>query len=290
MIRRLLPVLLLVLQPSVATAADMPSALKLGYDIHVGGILLGRMTLETILADGRYRIAVGARANDLLDRLVHWSYVAEATGRLDGGPPAAGGVAPGEFRSVRTLRDKRWVAALDYDAPGSAPRHLQVPPQSAEDENAVPAEQRPGTLDILSASVAIARATEANGGTCAAQTPVFDGRRRFDVVATPIGDRDLEPSGYSIFKGRAIGCRVDVVPVAGFRPARRNEMNFWTATEDGKPRGFDLWLGRPAPGDPLVPVRMEAKELFYTRVLGHLAAVDRTAPDLGLKLERPPSP
>lgn len=270
--RALLLALAIAAAPSPAHASG-DAGLTLGYDIHVGGLKLGRMTLETRVEGDRYRVAVGARAADLLDRLVRWSYTAEAAGRFT----PEGGVAPDRFSSDRTLRDRRWTARLDYDAAGR-PTHTHVPPQSAEDEAAVPPEQRPGTVDLLSASAAIARAAEAKGGVCAARVPVYDGRRRYDVVASPAGERAIAAGRYGVFSGTAIGCRIEIHPVAGFRQARRNETDFWTVDPSGQPRGFDLWLGRPAPGDPLVPVRMEARELFYTRVIGHLAAIDRPEP------------
>lgn len=272
----LLAAVLLAAPPAVGIAAPEHApgrALALGYDVHVGGLRLGRMTLETRLHEGRYGITVGAKAADLLDRLVRWSYIAEAEGRLIDG----GGVTPTAFRSERSLRDRRWSVRLDYDAEGR-PTHIQVPPASKEDEDAVPPGLRPGTVDLLSAAVAIARTAEANGDTCEARIPVYDGRRRYDVVARPTGSRTLTPGSLGIFGGTAIGCRIEIHPVAGFRVARRNETNFWTIAPDGRPRAFDLWLGRPAPGDPLVPVRMEARELFYTRVVGHLAAIERQLP------------
>ncbi|WP_162937336.1 DUF3108 domain-containing protein [Indioceanicola profundi] len=256
---------------ALLTLSALPAAaetLRLGYDVYVGGISLGRMTLETELADDRYHVAVGARANDLLDRLVHWSYTAEANGALSG--PA--GVAPDRFTSLRTLRNRKWEAVLDYS--GDTVTHHQTPPQSEEDENAVPPELRPGTVDLLSASVAIALSAEASGGSCEARVPVFDGRRRYDVLAEPGKNRQLKKNSYNAYEGEAIGCRIEIDPVAGFRQARRGNDDFWTIPRDGSRRGFDLWLGRPQEGGPLVPVRLEARELFYADIIGHLATIE----------------
>lgn len=256
---------------ALLTLTTMPAAadtLRLGYDVYVGGVKLGRMSLETELAADQYRIEVGARANDLLNRLVNWSYSAEAEGALAG----EHGVAPDRFRSVRTLRNRNWEAVLDYS--GDTVTHSQTPPQSAEDENAVPPEDRPGTVDLLSASVAIARAAELAGDTCKARVPVFDGRRRYDVVAAPARDRKLKKNSYNAYEGPALGCRIEIDPVSGFRQARRENDDFWTVPRDGSRRGFDMWLGRPQADGPLVPVRLEAREMFYADIIGHLASVE----------------
>ncbi|MBB6249717.1 DUF3108 domain-containing protein [Nitrospirillum iridis] len=253
-----------------------PHHLRLGYDVYVGGIKMGRMTLETETDGGGYRVKVAADAGDLLARLIKWSYTAEAEGQFGG----VNGVAPRHFHSLRTLRDKSWDATLEYATPygtgETAVTFTQTPPPSTDDANAVPPEKRPGTVDLLSAATAISRHAEA--GSCASRLPVYDGRRRYDVVMENRPSRHIEKSDYTVFSGEAIGCRVSILPVAGFQQAGRGTQNFWTAAPDGKPRGFDLWVGRPVPGGPVVPVRLEAGELFFTHVVGHLAQVDVLPP------------
>ncbi|WP_083901579.1 DUF3108 domain-containing protein [Azospirillum sp. B4] len=263
--------------PLDARAADAPPQhLRLGYDVYVGGLKMGRMTLETEISGPNYRVTVAAEAGDLLARLIKWSYTAEADGQFGG----VNGVAPRHFHSLRTLRDKTWDATLAYAAPygttQTAVTFTQTPPPSADDVNAVPPDQRPGTVDLLSAAAAISR--HAESGTCTSRLPVYDGRRRYDVLMEDRPARRIEKSDYTVFEGEAIGCRVSILPVAGFRPASRGSQNFWTAAPDGKPRGFDLWIGRPLPGGPVVPVRLEAGELFFTHVIGHLAQVEVLPP------------
>ncbi|TWB47003.1 DUF3108 domain-containing protein [Nitrospirillum viridazoti] len=262
--------------PLSAHAAETPQHLRLGYDVYVGGLKMGRMTLETEIKGEDYRVTVAADAGDMLARLIKWSYTAEADGRFGG----VNGVAPRHFHSLRTLRDKRWDATLSYAAPygthDTAVTFTQTPPPSPDDANAVPPDQRPGTVDLLSAAVAISR--HAEGGDCASRLPVYDGRRRYDVLMESRPRRHIEKSDYTVFDGDAIGCHVAILPVAGFQPAGRGSQNFWTAAPDGKPRGFDLWVGRPIPGGPVVPVRLEAGELFFTHVIGHLVQVDVLPP------------
>ncbi|WP_157999411.1 DUF3108 domain-containing protein, partial [Nitrospirillum viridazoti] len=141
--------------PLSAHAAETPQHLRLGYDVYVGGLKMGRMTLETEIKGEDYRVTVAADAGDMLARLIKWSYTAEADGRFGG----VNGVAPRHFHSLRTLRDKRWDATLSYAAPygthDTAVTFTQTPPPSPDDANAVPPDQRPGTVDLLSAAVAI---------------------------------------------------------------------------------------------------------------------------------------
>jgi len=247
-----------------------PGTLKLGYDIYVGGLYLGRMTLNTRIDGDTYHLAVGAEANDLISAFVSWSYTAEAEGRFVGDT----GVQPSRFASDRSLRDRRWTARLDYDARGNV-TPSDDPPMSAEKRAEVPEDMRDGTMDLLSASAAIARAVDAAGGRCKARVPVYDGRRRYDVVAEPKKDRTIQRSRYSAYEGTGIGCAISIDPKAGFRKAKRRNDDFWTIPRDGERRGFTLYLGRPAPGDPLVPVRLEADELFYAEIIGHLADIER---------------
>jgi hypothetical protein len=267
--KRLLPRLLataLLLAPGSALAETY----ALGYDVYVGGVRLGRMTLETEREGDAYRVGVGAKPNDLINALVKWSYAAESSGAI-GGPA---GVTPQRFEARRSARGRDWSTGLEY-GPGGAVTPRWDPAPSEEDATAVPPDQRTGTIDLLSASAVLSLAAEAQGGSCAARVPVYDGRRRFDVVGVPAGKRRIEKSDYTVFEGEAWGCRVEIHPVAGFRKAKGKGDDFWTVAPDGKPRSFMLWLARPDADGPVVPVRLEAKEVFYANILGHLVSVER---------------
>lgn len=265
--RHLLPLILALTLSAAPAAAE---TLRLGYDVHVGGVRLGRMSLETSVEGGRYRIGVAAKPGGLLGKLVKWTYAAESAGRV-GGPA---GVSPERFESTRTLRGKRFQAGLAYRPDGTVlPSH--DPPQSEEDAAAVPPEHRPGTVDLLSASAAVSLSAEAAGDRCGTRVPVYDGRRRYDVVAAATEPRRIGKSDEDAFVGEAQGCRVEIHPVSGFRKAKGRGDSFWTIAADGKPRHLDLWLGRPVPGGPLVPVRLEADDVFYADIVGRLVSVER---------------
>jgi hypothetical protein len=233
---------------AAALLAASPAAagsIEIGFAVYGSGIHLANGTFAIERGDGRYETRIEARGTRLVDLLTGWSYVAEAEGRL-----TAAGLAPETFRAERRLRRKHEVRRMRWDETGEV-EVVDVPPQSAEDAAAVPAEFRPGTIDPLSALFAVATALGPDG--CSGDLPVFDGRRRYDILARNDGTDTLEVSRLTRYSGPADRCEVTLRPVAGFE-GDRDEGAFF---EYGAERTATVWHAPAGPDGETVPVRLQ---------------------------------
>jgi hypothetical protein len=239
-------------------------AMKLDYDIYAGGLFLVSGEMKLDLGRDRYAAGVVAKGGRLVDLLSRWSYTASAGGRVENGVH----VAPEEFRSFRSQRKRKRALNMDYDKAGNVSITAE-PPQSELSANAVAPEFRPGTLDPVSAMVGVI----ATGGTsgCAGTFPVFDGRRRYDVIVTSNGTDTLQKSSRNMHAGAAEKCTILLRPVAGFERDQDEEDFF----RYGVDRTATAWFAKPLAGEPPVPVRIQV-DLEWVSVVMNLVSATET--------------
>jgi hypothetical protein len=92
-------------------------------------------------------------------------------------------------------------------------REAHAPPFTPKPDKLVTAEQKRGAVDPLNAGVL---AILANGSSCNQTLPVFDSKRRFDVIIAPAGQGRLKPSEIPGAEGDAQICSVVTRPIAGY--------------------------------------------------------------------------
>jgi hypothetical protein len=111
---------------------------------------------------------------------------------------------------------------------------------------------------LLRVSHAVAR-----GGACAQRVPVFDGRRRYDLLFSDLGARELTPSDYSLYAGPAQLCRIRQERIGGF------EVN-----ADDKDRADEgtVWIAAVLPDTLPIPVRIEFQSSWGRSIL-HLVEI-----------------
>jgi hypothetical protein len=238
-------------------------AMKLDYDIYAGGLFLVSGQMKLYLDRDRYSAGVEAKGGRLVDLLSRWSYKASADGRVENGVQ----VSPEEFRSFRNLRKRKRALNMDYDKAGNVAVKAE-PPQSELAANAVAPEFRPNTLDPVSAMVGVIAAGNTTG--CAGTFPVFDGRRRYDVVVTSNGIDTLQKSSRNMHAGEAEKCTILLHPVAGFERDRDEEDFF----RYGVDRTATAWFAKPLAGGPPVPVRIQVDLEWISVVMNLVEATD----------------
>jgi len=231
---------------------DVPleSGLRLEYEGYFGGLHVGSARAVLEREGPRYRVSAEARARGLLEWFSEWRGQAETRGRLsDEDVRNAAKLAPkpamhrnrGEWQG-----DPRW-SVLSYDAQGRISKAEGSPPD--EDElTPIPEGTTQNTIDPISAIVAVAEVLD-EGGRCEAELRLYDGRRRYNVQLTDEGERTFAPNAYTIFDGAARACRIEIERIGGFRVDRSKYAE--TA------RDRIVYVGRPIPGGPAVPVRVE---------------------------------
>lgn len=245
-------------------ATGVSTDMDLGYTVYAGGLPLVRASLTLDLSPERYSADFSAQGSRIVDFLTRWSFEAEAEGMV-----ATGAVAPQRYHSDRRIRGKRQTGTLVYDEDGRVEASAD-PPRSREDTNAVPAELRPETVDPLSAAVALIHGM-AETGRCAGTIPVYDGRRRYDIVASGGEHEHLGASSYALYEGPAMRCDIRLVPVAGFKAGDGSD--FWDGNGPADRRRASVWLAQPRPAAPPVPVRILADSAIGPLII-HLTDVN----------------
>lgn len=249
-----------------AAAQDERPALGLDYGLYVGGLQALDFSTRVELSQARYDIRFQARTDGFIARL--FPFVMEARSR---GVRADGRLRPQRYQTANRWGsdgDKRWVA-LDYPkgaGTGEVVPVVAAQPLSEQDDRAiVPQPARQATVDPISAIYGLVINAEAG---CGGRREIFDGRRRYNIVAEDRGNATLEPSDYAVYDGPARLCRLTVEMVEGF----------WTKYDmkDRYPDTIDVWMARVADGLPPLPVRLEA-ETMLGGLRVHLTGVRRGA-------------
>lgn len=230
-----------------AANADPAAGMALDYRLYVGG--LHALSLTTRLgSDGEadnYHMAVSARTDGLVARIVEASYVAEVSGMA-----VNGSVLPARFRGTSNDEDEgeRSVTLTWTD---SLPAVTFDPADEAPD-TPLGDDLIDGTVDPTSAVLTLMQ-TLAASGSCEARIRVFDGKRRYDMVSRHGGDWLLKATDYNAYGGPAAECVVAIERLAGFRKRRLAQRY---------PSEFSIYLGRVREDLPPVPVRLHTSNLF----------------------------
>jgi hypothetical protein len=248
---------------AAAARADVPAPARLGYEVYFGGLQALALQVDVDLSDARYRVALSAHTEGVIDWLFGWTAQARSEGQV-----TEGAVRPLRHGAEAQWHGNRRTVALTFHDDGTIAAAVEP---SAEDDEREPvtAAQTAGALDPISAVLLAMRSLAAHG-SCAQRLKVFDGRRRFDLVFSDGGKADLKPTEYGSFSGAATVCLFEYVRVAGFqKPGGR-----WGNPRD-EARVYRAWLAPVLPGLPPVPVRIEVEGTFGSLVV-HL--VDARAP------------
>jgi len=247
-----------------ATAfADDGATVRLSYDAYLGPLYVVSAEAELRLEGDRYRVATRAQSEGLADLFFSWRSEARSEGMMAGRRllPMRHVVKVywrGEPRQIR----------LTYNEPGAAARPIDFlvePPIDTAERDPVPPGLTVGTVDPLSATLSVLLGI-ASGGRCEGQLPVFDGRRRYDMIVRPGAPEVLPAIHSSVFAGPAQRCDFELRRVAGFwkRPSR-----FGQRVTDPV-----LWVASPLDGVPPLPVRFTASTGFGDLRI-HLTRVER---------------
>jgi hypothetical protein len=154
------------------------------------------------------------------------------------GDVAGAAMRPHVHEQVLTTQGKDRLARLDYPGDGTVAARL-VPPEDSGRPKPSP-EQTVDTLDPLSTILAIGHVV-ADAERCTGRFPVFDGRRRYDIVLS-------EDGGAVPRDGKALKCRAQAVKIAGFS----FDQDYQPHTNNGH-----VWLAAPRAGAPALPVRID---------------------------------
>lgn len=257
-----LPLALLVsTSPALAQKAD---DLSLTYGIHIGGVHVLDANADMALGPDGYRAGLKMETDGFLGRVAQWKTDVRAQGHLSGPLPR-----PRQFTAHGSWRDQPRLTTVDY-TPDGTPTLTLADPEPEKDREPVPADLRLGTVDPVSAIVAVLDQV-AKKGDCDITVPVYDGRQRYDLVFATQGPATLEATDLSVYAGPATACSVKYKPLAGrWKENRQRDRDREGAKRKDVP--VTLYIAPAIAGGPPVPVRLEMDSPLGA-VKVHLAVV-----------------
>jgi hypothetical protein len=164
-----------------------------------------------------------------------------------GARPAGGSLAIMVSHEPRT-----WLV---YYGPDGSLRETATPPWSPAPKDAIPDDKKRGSLDPLSASLAVGMAGDA---ACDQVAPSNDGRRRIDIQLQKLRTETPAQAGLPQVTGDVLVCAVSSKRIAG---------QFFDQPDESEAKRDDpmvMWLARLQGSTLRYPVRLEAKTTFGT--------------------------
>jgi hypothetical protein len=245
-------------------AADAVSA---RFEIYTGGFKSLTIQARASLDDDTYAVEASLKTAGVIDWLQRFAQKVE--GRGETGESVA--ARPLRYIADGTFFGTQRTSRLDYQRDGTIAA-VHHPANDEDDRTPVPEALKRDTLDPLSVFIALNRAAARGGSPCQGRVPVYDGRRRYNLVIEDDGISAVEKTQYTVFSGPALRCKIHMERLAGFQRNPR--------FSSPPPRASIVYLARFGERGWWLPVRLES-ESGFGYVVGHLVEVDAPARPLG---------
>ncbi len=253
----------------LARPAGAGQALSLGYNVYLGGLHILAFDIDIALNRAEYSISAAGATKGVVGVFYKWSARFDSNGRL-----SRAGFRPARYDAVTKRRGKVKSRRLLFDGEGKYSVERDPPRKKTRKKNRkkkrknLPPVLPRDTVDPLTAVLEVTHSV-LEEGACARTIPVFDGKRRYNLVLKYEGPDTVEPSHLSIFKGSAVRCRFTIERISGFKK-RRGHHSYWEESEESP---VAVWVATLADGAPPVPVRFEG-ELKLGGLVIHLARAE----------------
>lgn len=210
---------LLVATPTSSAIGDFTPVNTI-YDLYLGGIRAGELTVDAEVRGERYRAQSVMRTAGVVGFFYKASFEAEAEGAL-----SPDGPRPLRFAAASRMKKKSQFVEMFYGP--DAPREIRAEPAFVDKPWQVDPTKQSGAFDPITAAL-WALAPRPSGRICNTSVDVFDGRRRYAV--------DL---GKPVIDGKRIRCPAVYRRIAGFKPKMMRK----------RPKfPFDIWYEERADG------------------------------------------
>ncbi len=237
-------------------------SLTLGYLVGWGHVTLAEAEVTYSQTDSRYQLTGEGRTRGLLEFLFSWRGRAETEGerRQEGRRPLV-------HQHEGTWNESTRWTRVDWN--GAAPPRTEArPPPDPEQVTPVAEAAVRGTRDPLTVILSVLDRLAATG-RCEAEAKVWDGRRRYDITLTHLGEDTLIADRPWTYAGSAIGCALDFERIGGFWRDRPDDRD---GNETAALRRV-IWAAEIAPGRwALVRAEVETR---YGTVVGRLLLEER---------------
>jgi hypothetical protein len=193
----------------VAQAQTPASTVQLVWQVYLGGFNLGNIGIKSSFSGSTYSAVSRLKTAGVVNSFYEAVIDATSVGSLNGH-----GLEPEKYDSNTVNEKQSQKVGLTYSAAGI---QLSSDPPYNTKRFPVTEEQKQGTLDPLSGLVySLSGLSHTAQKPCGETVRVFDGRRRYDIELTFVGnDKVKTDGGYS---GPAVKCTVVYKQIAGFKP------------------------------------------------------------------------
>jgi len=229
--------------------------LRFSFDFYSGGAQVMTVDTKAERQGPAYRGESTARSTGIFDFLMRLRSLNTVEGQIDRGV-----VTPRRFVTDADWRFSKRRVDITWNTRGEA-ISVADPPPEADDRDPVKPAQTVGALDPLSAALSQVLYTADN--PCVTRVPIFDGRRRYDLVMTLDGEDTFTPTDYTSFSGRALRCAIRVERIAGYAKGAEEQ------NRELDKRKTMLWVALYPDQKLVVPVRL-VTDSFFGSVIGHL--------------------
>lgn len=227
------------------------------YLVQAGGVTVMELNATLDITDAAYSVEFRSRLRGVASAFGGGELVTRVEGTWQGDA-----ARPRRYVSEGSFRGESRRTVLEW--PGGQPAiRVMVPPNEAERLPVPEAEQR-NTIDNLSAIAQLVRQVRRTG-RCDGAVRVYDGRRLSSMTASTQG-RDAFPPARDEWSGTALKCGFEGRFLAGYRRDDDPEVA-------RRPQLGTAWLAESAPGQPVVPIRIEAPSRWFGTLSARLASV-----------------
>lgn len=247
----------MVADPAFPATASADFHVDVEVVVYMGGFHLSTLTFTTAFSETGYEIRSNVRTRGIADALVRTNALIGARGTILGDR-----AAPQLYNSDITDRKQRQLVAIAYDAMEgiNTPTEVLSFPEYNLERYPVSLLERQHSVDPMSAIMQIILAAELNSDKpCGGTIPVFDGRRRFDLIMEYRETEEISTGKGDAWSGEAVKCWIGFKRVAGYKPRKPKASD----RADGLSEWPDIymWLAPIKGPDTVVymPVRFFAK-------------------------------
>lgn len=192
------------------TATPPDSRLEVVMTLYAGGVTLGKVDLDASVRGSEYHMVSHLQTEGMLNTL--WKSTIQAT---SSGSIAGKAVTPALYDSFAIRGDgKKQQVSLTYA--DKAPK-LFAEPAYDTTSYSINAEDQKNTFDPLSAVMSIVASAATPGNGCNLTTPIYDGRRRYNIEMNKVRDVDIKLDN-GLYKGKALLCQIHYKQIAGYKP------------------------------------------------------------------------
>ena len=215
-------------EPEGETAdPNPPGLLDMHYDFYVGGLPIAEIDLSGTISPEGYTASTSVVTRGILELLVAGRVTAQATGYRR----PYGHLAPDAYATDYSTRSETRSVQISYD--GASPEAVAIEPPEDAESFAADAADAEGALDPVTAAVMLMMPGERDL-LCNRTIPVFDGKRRYDIVLLPISRRPAgdEPPALE-WAAPTVRCFGIYERIAGFEEELQTEQRYYP---------FDVWF------------------------------------------------